>query len=88
MNLVVPDATSAGMKKINVAAAPREIGSVFDWIVANLEGLALGALIAAGIVGLMMMMRWVGHRIVAADPENFRWKGIIGRVLSKTTVLL
>jgi small-conductance mechanosensitive channel len=74
------------MKKINVAAAPREIGSVFDWIMDNLEGLALGALVAAGNVGLMLVMRWIGHRIVASDPENFRWKGIIGRVLSKTTI--
>jgi small-conductance mechanosensitive channel len=74
------------MKRINVAAAPREIESVLGWVLANLEGLALGALAAAGIVGLMLVMRWFGHRIVASDPENFRWKGIIGRVLSKTTI--
>ena len=74
------------MNKINVAAAPREIGSVFEWILANLEGLAIGALVAAGIVGLMLVVRWIGHRIVAAEPDNFGWKGIIGRVLSRTTV--
>ena len=74
------------MKKINVAATPREIGSVFEWVMTNLEGLAIGALVAAGIVGLMMVLCWIGHRIVASDPQNFRWKGIIGRVLSKTTV--
>lgn len=74
------------MKKINVAEAPREIGSIFEWVAANLEGLAIGALVAAGIIAVMMVMRWIGHRIVAADPENFRWKGIIGRALSKTTI--
>ncbi len=55
------------MKKINVTAAPREIGSVADWILANLQGLAIGALVAAGIVGIMMILRWIGRRIVAAE---------------------
>jgi small-conductance mechanosensitive channel len=75
------------MKPLDVAAsAPREIDSVFDWLFANLDRLAIGALVAAAIVGLMMVLRWVGHRIVAANPENFGWKGIIGRALAKTSI--
>ncbi|HYC94081.1 MAG TPA: mechanosensitive ion channel domain-containing protein, partial [Sphingomicrobium sp.] len=30
--------------------------------------------------------RWVGHRILASEPEMWAWKGIIGRVLAKTSV--
>ena len=87
MNLSVSPATSATMKHLKVAtSAPREIESVFDWTAANLDRLAIGALVAAVIVGLMMVMRWIGHRIVAANPENFGWKGIIGRALAKTSI--
>jgi small-conductance mechanosensitive channel len=74
------------MKRINIPAAPREIDGVFDWIVANLDRLAVGALVAAAIVGVMLAMRWVGHRILAGEPEMWGWKGIIGRVLAKTSV--
>ena len=74
------------MNNINVAGAPRDIGSVFGWVMANFQGLAIGALVATGIVGLMLILRWIGQRIVAADPENFGWKGIIGRALGRTTI--
>jgi small-conductance mechanosensitive channel len=74
------------MKRINVAVAPREIDGVFDWIVANLDRLALGALVASGIVGVMLAMRWIGRRILAGEPEMWGWKGIIGRVLAKTSI--
>ena len=74
------------MKRLNVATAPREIESVFDWVLANLDRLALGALVAAGIVGVMLVMRWIGNRILAGDPEILGWKGVIGRVLSKTSI--
>ena len=74
------------MKRINVGVAPREIDGVFDWIVANLDRLALGALVASGIVGVMLAMRWIGRRILAGEPEMWGWKGIIGRVLAKTSI--
>jgi small-conductance mechanosensitive channel len=75
------------MKHLKVAAsAPRQVESVFDWMLANLDRLAIGALVAALIVGLMMVMRWIGQRIVAANPENFGWKGIIGRALARTSI--
>ncbi len=57
------------------------------WLTANADDLALGAIVAAGLVGLMLILREVGHRLVAADPECRGWRGVIGRVLAKTTIL-
>jgi small-conductance mechanosensitive channel len=57
------------------------------WLTANADNLALGALVATGLVGLMLIMREGGHRLLAADPECRGWRGVIGRVLSKTTIL-
>jgi len=73
--------------RLDVREAPRHVESVFEWALANLDRLALGALIAAGIVGVMLVMRWIGHRMLADDPEVLGWKGIIGRVFAKTTIL-
>ena len=58
-----------------------------DWLTLNREALAIGLAVAVGLVGLMLIARSVGHRIVAADPASTTWKGVIGRVLSKTGVL-
>jgi len=75
------------MKQLIVAAAaPKEIDGLFAWILANLDRLATGALIAAAIVLAMLAMRWVGHRLLASEPEMWGWRGIIGRVLAKTSV--
>ena len=75
------------MKRINIAAAPREIDGVLDWVLANLDRLAIGAMVAAAIVGVMLAMRWIGHRILSGEPEMWGWKSIIGRVLAKTSVV-
>lgn len=75
------------MNKLDVAAAPRKFGNVIDWLLANLDQLAISAVIAAAIVGIMLVMRWIGNRILAGDPEIIGWKGVIGRVLSKTSVV-
>jgi len=85
LNLYAAPAKSAAMDRFNVTAAPREIDSTFDWILANLDRLAIGALIAAAIVALMLAMRWVGHRLLANEPAEWGWRGIIGRVLARTS---
>ena len=72
---------------LDVRQAPRHVESILEWAMANLDRLAIGGLIAAGIVGVMLVMRWIGHRILADDPEVLGWKGVIGRVFAKTTVL-
>jgi len=87
LNLAATAVTSAAMKQLIVAAAaPKEIDGLFAWILANLDRLATGALIAAAIVLAMLAMRWVGHRLLASEPEMWGWRGIIGRVLAKTSV--
>lgn len=74
------------MKPSNAAAAPREIESTFEWLLGNLDRLAIGALVATAIVAIMLVMRWIGRRILAGEPEMWGWKGIIGRVLAKTSI--
>ena len=72
--------------RIDVREAPRHVESILEWSLANLDRLAIGGAIAAAIVGVMLVMRWVGHRILEGDHEVLGWKGIIGRVFAKTTV--
>ncbi len=71
--------------KINLPN-PRGAESIFEWLLANLDRLLIGALIAAAIVAVMLALRWIGHRIVEGDPQNFGWKGIVGRALAKTSI--
>jgi small-conductance mechanosensitive channel len=61
--------------------------STLTWLTANGDRIALGALVAAGLVGLMLLMREIGHRLVRRDPDCRGWRGVIGRVLSRTTIL-
>ena len=63
------------------------LASTVDWLTANANDLALGALVAAGLVGVMLILREVGHRLLATDPESRGWRGVFGRVLSRTTIL-
>jgi small-conductance mechanosensitive channel len=35
----------------------------------------------------MLGFRWVGTRLLASDPESRHWRGVVGRVLQKTSVL-
>ncbi len=60
---------------------------LIDWIGSNLHGLLIGGLIAAGIIALMLLLRALGDRMLAGDPECRRWRGIVGNVLGKTTIL-
>jgi small-conductance mechanosensitive channel len=65
----------------------RPVAGAIDWIGANLQGLGVGALVAAGIVGLMLVTRRIGQSILAANPDCNNWKGIIGNMLAKTSIL-
>jgi len=66
------------------SAAP--VVNVIEWAGDNLNGLPIGSLVAAGIVGLMLLVRAVGRRMLAGDPECRRWRGIIGNVLGRTGI--
>ncbi len=81
--LAPPAAMTPPMKPL--PAPPRiPIGDTFHWITANADGLVLGTLVAAAIVGVMLVLRWIGDRIVARDPHRLTWRGVIGRVLART----
>jgi small-conductance mechanosensitive channel len=63
------------------------VEALIDWFQANSEELPIGLGVAAGIVGVMLLLRWFGHWLVAGDQEYRRWRGVIGRVLAKTTIM-
>ena len=75
-------------------AAVQNIGRRIDkpvtdlsvWLSDNVNGLLIGALIAAGIVGIMLVMRRIGQAVVAANPDCNDWRGIIGNILSRTSI--
>ena len=69
-----------------IPAPMKNATSILPWIEANQAGLPLGVATAAGIVAVMLVLRWIGSRIVAADPDSRSWKGVIGRVLARTSV--
>ena len=58
--------------------------TIIEWIADNRGGLFVGALVAAGIVGLMLVMRRIGEGIQRRNPDCTDWRGIIGAVLAKT----
>jgi small-conductance mechanosensitive channel len=62
------------------------VHSVIDWLVANRANLPIGLAVAAAIVAVMLGLRWVGSRLVLGDPHCSRWRGVIGRVLEKTSI--
>ena len=58
--------------------------TIVEWIADNRGGLLVGALVAAGIVGAMLVMRRIGDAIQQRNPDCTDWRGIIGAVLAKT----
>lgn len=62
------------------------IDALIRWVELNHEELVIGAVVAAGIVAFMLVLRWVGTLMANGDPDCTRWRGVIGRVLCKTGV--
>ena len=62
------------------------VENLIDWSVANRDNLPIGLAFAAAIVAVMFTARLFGGWLLAGDPDCTRWRGIIGRVLSKTTI--
>jgi small-conductance mechanosensitive channel len=62
------------------------VEALIRWFEANSDDLPLGLAVAGAIVAFMLVVRWVGNLMVAGDPECAHWRGVIGRVLSKTSV--
>jgi len=61
--------------------------SVLSWILANRDQVAVGAIVAAIIVALMLLGRIVGQRMVAHETatEHMGWRMVVGRVLARTS---
>ena len=62
------------------------IEAVVTWFEANRDNLPIGLAFAVAIVAVMFTARLFGGWLLAGDPDCTRWRGIIGRVLSKTTI--
>jgi small-conductance mechanosensitive channel len=77
------------MRSIQQLDPIRPSQSVMDWLIQNSEAVAVGALVAAAIVGLMLVARFIGQRMVRRESEgaHFGWLSVVGRVLAKTTVV-
>jgi len=61
-------------------------GGFSGWIQANGESLLIGSLVALALVAAMLVLRHIGERITASDPDFRSWKSVIGRVLAKTSL--
>ncbi len=63
------------------------IESLIDWLVANAAELPTALGVAGLIVVFMLGLRWFGSWLISGDPDCHHWRGVIGRVLEKTTIL-
>ncbi|HET7604498.1 MAG TPA: mechanosensitive ion channel domain-containing protein [Sphingomicrobium sp.] len=62
------------------------IESVADWFAANWQELPIGLGVAAAIVLFMLGLRFAGRWLSSGDPDCRHWRGVIGRVLEKTSI--
>lgn len=70
-----------------IGSGRQGIQSLIDWFANNAADLPVGLAVAGAIVLVMLGLRWLGARLVAGDPDCHRWRGVIGRVLQKTSIL-
>ncbi|GAA4042587.1 mechanosensitive ion channel family protein [Sphingomonas rosea] len=64
-----------------------KVNSLSRWLTQNSDALLIGTLVAIGLVGLMLIARAVGHKMIDRDPRCVGWSGVIGRVLTKTSLV-
>lgn len=70
-----------------VEAGRGSLEALIDWFQANRADLPTGLAVAAGIVLVMLLLRAFGVWLAQGDPDCTRWRGVIGRVFAKTSVL-
>jgi small-conductance mechanosensitive channel len=63
------------------------VQALIDWFRANAAELPLALGVAAVIVLIMFGLRLGGAWLNAHDPDCRHWRGVIGRVLQKTSIL-
>ena len=62
--------------------------AVLDWLIANRDQVLVSSFVALGLVGLMLVARMIGQRMVASESEDVAigWRNVVGRVLARTTI--
>jgi small-conductance mechanosensitive channel len=55
-----------------------------NWFAQNRDGLLLGVAVGVALVAVMVILRGLGERAVARDPDGLGWRTVIGRILAKT----
>ena len=62
------------------------VESIVNWFIANRADLPAGLAVAGGIVLFMLGIRWIGSWMTNGDPHCTSWRGVMGRILGKTTI--
>lgn len=57
------------------------------WFEANRDGLVIGLIVGVVIVALMLLLRELGRRADARDPQGTGWRAVIGRIFARTSLL-
>src|SRR5689334_16786242 len=70
-----------------ISTGRESIEAIARWFADNSAELPLAFAVAAGIVLFMLALRLAGSWLVARDPDCHHWRGVIGRVLEKTTII-
>jgi small-conductance mechanosensitive channel len=70
-----------------VSSGREGVDALVNWFALNRAELPIGLAVAAGIVLVMLALRWLGGRLVAGDPRCSHWRGVIGHVLERTSIL-
>ncbi|MGE5063936.1 MAG: mechanosensitive ion channel family protein [Myxococcales bacterium] len=78
---------SIGGNAVEAISTGREsVQTLIDWFQANAAELPIGLAVASSIVLFMLGLRWAGAWLSSADPDCHHWRGVIGRVLEKTSI--
>jgi small-conductance mechanosensitive channel len=65
----------------------RMVQQTSDWITGNSVDLLIALVAALVIAGLLLGLRAFGHRLVRDRSDDLHWRTIIGRVLSRTSLI-
>src|SRR5437868_12065569 len=57
-----------------------------DWFAAHHMGLLIGGIVAAAVIAVLLLARWIGQRACERDPQYVTWGSVLGRALAKTTI--
>lgn len=62
-------------------------GETRDWITGNSADIALASAAALAVALILLGLRSYGSRIISDDTPDGKWRGIVAKVLSRTTLL-